>query len=245
MLALDHLVIAARHLDEAVAWCERTFGVTPGPGGRHALMSTHNRLLPLGAAPGAPYPRSYLECIAIDPEAPPPGRARWFALDEAAMQARLAHGPRLVHAVLRVAGPAASTGGEALAALREQFLRTGHDPGHVLQAARDTPAGRLAWHITVRDDGALPCGGALPTLIAWEGAHPCDAMPAAAQGVLQLHQLSLAGLPGSVTQALRAAGLPPSLRLADGPTATTAAITAVIDSPRGLVTLRSGPAVPA
>jgi hypothetical protein len=30
---LDHLVVAARTLDEGVAWCEATLGVTPGPGG--------------------------------------------------------------------------------------------------------------------------------------------------------------------------------------------------------------------
>ena len=42
---LDHLVIMANTLNEGVAWCEATLGVTPGPGGEHPLMSTHNRLL--------------------------------------------------------------------------------------------------------------------------------------------------------------------------------------------------------
>ena len=32
---VDHLVIAASTLDEGVAWCERTLGMTPGPGGEH------------------------------------------------------------------------------------------------------------------------------------------------------------------------------------------------------------------
>ena len=36
-VAVDHLVIAAATLDEGVAWCEATLGVTPGPGGRHAI----------------------------------------------------------------------------------------------------------------------------------------------------------------------------------------------------------------
>ena len=42
---IDHLVVAASSLDQGVAWCEATLGVTPGPGGEHPLMGTHNRLL--------------------------------------------------------------------------------------------------------------------------------------------------------------------------------------------------------
>ena len=40
MAQLDHLVIMANSLDEGVAWCEATLGVTPGPGGEHPLMGT-------------------------------------------------------------------------------------------------------------------------------------------------------------------------------------------------------------
>ena len=49
-VAVDHLVVAAATLDEGVAWCERTLGVTPAPGGKHALFGTHNRLLAIGSA---------------------------------------------------------------------------------------------------------------------------------------------------------------------------------------------------
>jgi hypothetical protein len=153
------------------------------------------------------------------------------------MHARLAQGPRLVHAVLRVEGDPATSLGE-LRALRERLAQAGHDPGRALQAARDIPTGRLAWHITVRDDGALLAGGVLPTLIAWEGAHPCDTLPAAP---LQLRHLSLHGLPEAVVQALRTAGLPPGLQGVDSATGPPApALTAVIDGPRGTVTLTSG-----
>ena len=96
--ALDHLVIAAHTLAQGAAWCQATLGVVPGPGGRHAFMGTHNRLLRIDSAGFA---QAYLEIIAIDPEAPPPGRPRWFGLDEPALQARLRHAPRLLHAVLR------------------------------------------------------------------------------------------------------------------------------------------------
>src|SRR6516165_5006937 len=91
--SIDHLAVAAtsiegRQLDELL-------GVDLAPGGRHARMGTHNRLLRLG-------PTSYLELISIDPQGTAPGHPRWFELDEPAMKARLATGPRLVHWVARV-----------------------------------------------------------------------------------------------------------------------------------------------
>ena len=49
-IELDHLVIVADSLEQGAAWCASTLGVEPGPGGRHALMGTHNRLLRLGGA---------------------------------------------------------------------------------------------------------------------------------------------------------------------------------------------------
>ena len=63
---IDHLVVLASSLDEGAQWCEAVLGVTPGPGGEHALMGTHNRLLSL-ASPA--YPQAYLELIAINPGA--------------------------------------------------------------------------------------------------------------------------------------------------------------------------------
>jgi hypothetical protein len=44
-------------------------------------MGTHNRLLKLGEG-------FYLELIAIDPQAPPPGRPRWFGLDRLELPVR-------------------------------------------------------------------------------------------------------------------------------------------------------------
>ena len=93
-LAIDHLVVAARTLEEGARWLEERTGVPAVPGGRHALMGTHNRLVALQGG-------MYLEIIAIDPQAPTPGRPRWFALDTPAMRARLEQGPALVHWVVR------------------------------------------------------------------------------------------------------------------------------------------------
>lgn len=161
-MELDHLVAGAATLEEGVAWCERVLGVTPGPGGKHALMGTHNRLLNIS---GPLHPRAYLEIIAIDPEAPPPGRPRWFDLDQPALRERLAQGPGLIHWVSRVPNLDA-----ALANWRSE----GVDAGEAVEASR----GNLHWRIALREDGRRLRREALPVLIEWGEAHPTDGMPA-------------------------------------------------------------------
>lgn len=165
--ALDHLVIAATTLDEGVAWCERTLGITPGPGGQHPLMGTHNRLFSIA---NADFPLAYVEIIAIDPAAPIPGRRRWFDLDDINLHSRLRReGPQLVHWAARVEDASA-----ALAALQEQGL----EGGEVIAASRPTPQGLLQWQITVRPDGRRLFDGLLPTLIQWGDVHPAANMSA-------------------------------------------------------------------
>lgn len=210
---LDHLVVAARTLAEGVAWCEATLGVVPGGGGKHALMATHNRLFSIASAA---YPQAYFEIIAIDPAALAPGRARWFGLDAIDLGA----GPRLLHWVAR--SRAIDAHGEALRAL-------GLDPGSAIAAARDTPQGRLEWRLTVRTDGRLLCGGALPTLIEWGAAHPSASMP---DSGVALRALTLRGLPPPAVQALALQGV--ACAADAGP-----AISASFDTPRGVVTLDS------
>lgn len=87
---LDHLVVAARTLEEGAAYIERMLGVAMSPGGQHPQMGTHNRLLNLGGG-------VYLEVLAIDPQGIPPDRPRWFDLDSPALQQRLEAGPALIH----------------------------------------------------------------------------------------------------------------------------------------------------
>ena len=164
--SVDHLVVGAATLEQGVAWCEATLGVMPGPGGKHPLMGTHNRLLAIGSPA---FPRAYLEIIAIDPQAAAPARRRWFDLDDPALRAALAAGPRLIHWVARCDDAVAECA--ALAA-------AGIDRGEVLQAERDTPRGLLRWRISVRDDGQRLAGGALPTLIEWGDTHPADSLAA-------------------------------------------------------------------
>jgi catechol 2,3-dioxygenase-like lactoylglutathione lyase family enzyme len=166
MSRIDHLVVAAASLDQGIAWCRTTFGFEPASGGQHPLMGTHNRVFRIDTPR---FPRAYFEIIAIDPGAIDPGRVRWFDLDDAAMRASLAQGPRLVHFV-------ASTD-DAPAAL-ERLRALGIDRGELLAAERPTPSGLLRWKISVRGDGARLFDGALPTLIEWGPLHATDNLPA-------------------------------------------------------------------
>ena len=154
-MELDHLIVAARTLDEGSDWIEERLGVRPVPGGKHDFMGTHNRLLGLGE-------RVYLEVIAIDPDAPKPARARWMSLDEADMVERLAQGPALIHWVMRTD------------AIEEELRRSPDREVAILSASR----GDYRWRIGVRPDGRLPCAGQCATLIQWESAlHPADRLP--------------------------------------------------------------------
>jgi hypothetical protein len=214
---VDHLVVAAASLAQGVAWCEKTLGVTPGPGGEHALMGTHNRLLKITTAAFA---QTYLEIVAINPDAPDPGvdrkHKRWFQLDDPAQQARIAQTPRLVHLVAR------ST---MLDMHRWGLITVGHKPGDPVNLSR----GELRWQMLVRDDGAWDCGGALPTLLQWQGPHPTDSMP---DSGVTLKQLTLHGVPERARQVLRLRGV---AVLADvGP-----ALRAVLATPVGEVVLES------
>jgi hypothetical protein len=229
--ALDHLVVVAATLDEGAAWCEATLGVTPGSGGEHPLMGTHNRLLSV-ASPQ--FPGAYLEIIAINPVANYAGRTsgkRWFDMDSDPLMQRVQHdGPQLVHWVARV--PDLDTARTALTQL-------GLDAGPAVAASRATPEGLLQWRITIRPDGQRPMGGCLPTLIQWGEAHPTDRMPASG---MRLRALALSHpLAPLLTQALDTLGLTPPA--APPPLAATPAphpgLRALLDTPRGPVELRT------
>lgn len=215
-LALDHLVVAARTLEEGARWLEARTGVPTAPGGRHGLMGTHNRLLALGGG-------AYLEIIAVDPDAPPPARPRWFALDDPAMRRRLADGPALVHWVAR-------TDDLDAARAREPAL-----VGEVLALSRSP----YRWRIGVAPDGGLPANGAFPTLIQWEGdRHPAAALPPSG---CRLERLTVR-TPGAAALGSRLAGLGLA---ADAPVrlveADRTGISAVLLSPRGVVLLPESP----
>jgi hypothetical protein len=208
--ALDHLVIAVDDLAQGVRWCEGVLGVSPGPGGRHPTMGTHNRLLRL-VVPGGP--PAYLELIAIDPQAPAPAHPRWFGLDRRPP----GRPPQLVHWVLRC---------DDLAARHAAWVQAQADPGPPQAASRDTPQGRLSWELTVPADGEPGCRGALPALIAWSGDSPALSMPASG---LALAGLQVSGLPAAAAPLVQVHGV---TVVGTGP-----ALQAVLLTPRGRVVI--------
>lgn len=204
----DHLVVACADLEQGSAWAIETLGAEPQPGGKHATMGTHNRLLKLG-------PRVYLELLAIDPHAAPPAHPRWFAIDDAAVQSRAARSPFLLTWV-------ASTTDIVEAATRVPAL------GEPRSFTRNA----YAWRLTVADDGALPFGGVLPAVIEWSGAHPCDALEDRGCALVELrlsHPAATSVLP--LYRELRVAG---PVQLRPGPKS----LCAVLRTPRGEVELR-------
>lgn len=220
---IDHLVVGADSLADGEAWCEATLGVTPGPGGQHPLMGTHNRLLRVATVD---HPRAYFEVIAPDPAMPaaPQGRRRWFDLDDARVRTTLREqGPRLLHWVVEVPDLRAAV--EALAALDI-------DRGRILAASRMTPRGLLQWGITVRDDGQRLFDGCLPTLIAWGDTHPAAGMP---DSGIRLHKVAVRHpRADALRRALAAIGLD-RIDASDG----DPALCATLFTPRGTVRLAS------
>ena len=143
---LDHIVITAPTLALGVDYVREALGVTPQIGGEHPRMGTHNHFLRLGE-------KIYLEVISINPNAPSPQRPRWFGLDQVGLDEL----PRLATWVARTDDIEGATSASPIPL------------GSVEQMTRD----QLHWHITIPEDGGLPCQGIAPTLIQWPaGMHP-------------------------------------------------------------------------
>lgn len=178
---LDHFVIAARTLEEGAAWLESRLGASPVPGGKHPTMGTHNQLLSLG-------PGLYIEVIAVDPDAAPPQRPRWFELDTPGLGGRLANSPELIHWAERTDDLEAALSGYPVAVDIIPFSR-----------------GSYRWRMALTRDGSLPGGGVLPTLIQWESAHPAEALPDAGIRLERFtHENGTLGAAFSTTSGIRA-----------------------------------------
>ncbi|MEM1004068.1 MAG: VOC family protein [Pseudomonadota bacterium] len=143
-MELDHIAVAGASLQDAAAYVEDALGIRLQDGGKHDKFGTHNRLL--GLSDGL-----YLEAIATDPEAPNPGRPRWFNLDN------FSGSPRLTNWICRVP--------DLNAAL--DTLPAG------LGEAIDLARGDLRWSMAVPQTGVLPYDDVCPAIIQWHGdLHP-------------------------------------------------------------------------
>lgn len=201
---IDHLVVAAADLDQGATWLEERLGVPLAPGGRHAAMGTHNRLLKLG-------PRLYLELIAVDPAAPAPSRPRWFGLDDPALREKITERPRLIHWVARC---------DNIAALAD---------AEILGMAR----GDYRWRIAVPADGHLPGDGLIPSLIEWQSpAHPADALPECGCALMKLEGFHTDV--ARIRHTLDCMGLSNALALFQAEAEEAPSLTAYIKTPAGL-----------
>jgi hypothetical protein len=149
LLVLDHLALACGTLEQGATVLRETLGVELPASGTHPVMGTHNLLTGMG-------PEMYFEAIAIDPEAPPVGRPRWFNLDA------FSGPPRLTNWILRT--ESIETALEAL------------PPGFGTPISLER--GPFKWRMAVPESGVLPWGGWAPAIIEWQGAaHPTQSLP--------------------------------------------------------------------
>ncbi|MCP3690291.1 MAG: VOC family protein [Gammaproteobacteria bacterium] len=151
---LDHIVVAADSLERGTEYIRDELGVDIPKGGFHQTMGTFNHLMQLGN-------ESYLELIAIDPQAEPPNYPRWFGLDEALMRGSLHTSPRLITWVMNTTD-------------MQGVVRTAKfDTGRPTELSRD----QLRWQIALSDDGRLLGNGLLPYVIQWHSRpHPSRGM---------------------------------------------------------------------
>lgn len=198
---LDHIVVVAPSLASGAALVEQSLCIPPGPGRKHPHMGTHNLLLSLG-------PTVYLEVVAIDPDAPPVFRPRWFGLDDvpASSAARLAAWVANTDDIHAHASPALG--------VVEQMEREG-----------------LTWQMTSTADGHPPLSGAAPLLIQRAtNFHPASRLPDVGLRLRCLHIQH--PRPGEVAQVLAHMALADTLRvvLTGG---VVCALAAEVDTPAG------------
>lgn len=162
---LDHLVIGAPSLEQGVTYVKERLGVDIPVGGAHPAMGTHNHLMQLGN-------ETFLEVIAVNPNAPAPATPRWYGLDDPFVRAQLKQQPRLLTWVVNTAD------------IKALQARASFSFGVAVPVSR----GALSWHFGVPDDGRLLAGGMLPYLIMWHtDTHPSSRMGDAGCRLRQLH----------------------------------------------------------
>lgn len=147
MLTLDHLTVIAPTLAEGVAHVRDRLDLDVPFGQRHGYMGTYNHLLQLGDG-------VYLEIVALDPDGVHSGRARWFGLDDRKQVRRDWDAGR------RLRGWVARTDQmDSVLEGREVIF------GRKVGLPMDAPI----FDFAIPDDGSLPWGGAVPSIIDRRG----------------------------------------------------------------------------
>ncbi len=203
---LDHIAVTAFSLEAGAAFVRECLGVSPQAGGEHPRMATHNLLLRLGES-------TYLEVIAPNPAVPPPGRARWFALDRLGAQSP----------------PALSTWVVRSADIRAACAAAAEPLGNIEAMSR----GALDWLIAIPEDGEVPLDGAAPALIEWPaGVHPAARMEEKGLSLARLEIFSAQA--ERLTRLLESLALEAPVVVLPAPAGTKPRLVAHIRTPDGL-----------
>jgi len=208
---IDHIAVTAPSLATGVEFVRRTLGVMPQVGGEHPRMGTHNYFLRLGE-------KVYLEIISVNPDAPHPGRPRWFQLD----QPDSIQTPRLATWIVRTDD------------IRGAVAASPVSLGNVEPMSR----GQLHWLITIPEDGSLPLRGVAPTLIQWPpGTHPADTLQDLGCFLKRLEGFHPEA--GKVTSVLESIGFQGAFSVSALPPGDQPYLVAYIETPAGPRQLRA------
>ena len=206
---IDHIAIGADTLEQGVAAMKTNLGVEVPRGSKHDAMSTHNCVMQAGND-------SFFELIAVDPDAPDPGRVRWFTLDDPDTRSRLAERPRALCWVVNTNDLDGLLGASPI------------DLGEVVDFRR----GDRTWRLTVPRDGHLPAGGLLPAFIEWSpGPHPSTGQQDL--GVRLVKVCITTPEPAPLQAVFETLSISHLAEISEGPNA----LSFVFDSPNGNVTL--------
>ncbi|MGJ4942761.1 VOC family protein [Bradyrhizobium sp. HKCCYLS1011] len=194
MLKLDHLTVIAPTLAEGVLHVRNCLDLDVPFGQRHSYMGTYNHLLQLGGT-------VYLEIVAVDPEADPPGRRRWFGLDDQTkVRSDWEEGRRLRGWVART---------DAIDAMIATH-------GNIFGEKVPLPAADPSFDFAIPNDGSLPLDGAAPSIIDRRGKS--RAMATIADLGARLQSFTLEHPDGPAMEALyRALAVDHAPEIAEGP----------------------------
>jgi glyoxalase-like protein len=207
--AVDHLLLGAAGLENAMAWFERKTGVKAEAGGSHPGIGTRNALISLGG-------RQYLEIIAPDPRQ----TAFNFQID-----VRKLTEPRLI------TWAAATTDIDAIA---QKARAAGHQIFGPRDGSRARPDGRvLHWKtLGVLNKFGLDGVEPIPFFIQWASGslHPAEDSPKGCE--LQSFEIGHPE-PANVIAALKGLGIQARVTRS-----TNVTLTAAFKTPKGRVELK-------